>query len=948
MRAAAIRLPRGALGRAPLALVVGTLLLHQPSGVRGQTTEGLGVPAPERAPAEIQADKLDKPPKQIKFVEAEYPPVAAEQGIEAEVVLIIDINAEGKVDGVSIEVPADPPGMGFDEAAMVAANQFEFEPAELDGQPIAVQIAYRYRFQLKPQEPEPPPAPADPSAPAAAPADPGAPPTAPAEPPRPARAPVINFSGTLLERGTRLPLAGVLVTVFQDVPPPASDDLAWQVPPAGAAPAKPPAPEPPPAFEATADASGKFAFYDLQPGTWKVVVEAPGYYPFRTTETIAPGEAVTVTYYVERGSYNPFDITVTATRPRKEVNRTILSIEEIEKVPGTFGDPLAVIQNFAGVARTPNPALLVVRGSAPEDTRVFVDGAEVPLIYHFGGLRSVIPAGMLESIEFYPGNFSPAYGRATGGIVDVRINQLKPQKVGGYADVSLLDTSLYLEVPVSDKGAFALAGRRSYIDFLINALVPENAGVNVVTAPRYYDFQLLGNYRPSAAHDLRAFFFASDDRLKFLFQNPADIDTNFQGNSISASTSFYRSLFTYRYVPGGRWENELRFSQGRNWFKLNAGQFIFDIDLYTAQLRDTARFKLAEPLTLVVGADTTFSTADFLVQLPRPPQEGEPMGNFDISQLMRSGGTETLYHPAGYLELEWQPLPGLLLLPGLRVDFFDRTNETVFQPRFTGRWDLTDWFTVKGGAGLFAQEPNFQQGETDPEFGNPALEGERAWHYSFGVEYKPWSHVTLDATAFYKDLDRLVSRTDQIQMVDGQVRPLIYDNAGRGRVYGLEFVARHTFENDFTGWVAYTLSRSLRTDSGDTEERLFDFDQTHILTLVGSYLLPRNWQIGGRFRLVSGNPRTPVVGSVYNADDDVYDPVFGEVNSARNAPFHQLDLRVDKRWIYQKWMLSVYLDIQNVYNRANPEGLQYNFDYSQSRPQQGLPILPILGIRGEF
>ena len=137
-----------------------------------------------------------------------------------------------------------------------------------------------------------------------------------------------------------------------------------------------------------------------------MLIEAPGYFPFRTTETIARRRgASTVTYYVERGSYNPFDVTVTATRPRKEVSRTVLSAKEIEKVPGAMGDPIAVVQNFAGVARMPVAGLLVVRGSAPEDSKVYVDGIEVPLIYHFGGLRSVIPAGMLDNIEFYPGNF---------------------------------------------------------------------------------------------------------------------------------------------------------------------------------------------------------------------------------------------------------------------------------------------------------------------------------------------------------------------------------------------------------------------------------------------------------------------------------------------------------------------------------------------------------------
>jgi outer membrane receptor for monomeric catechols len=218
-----------------------------------------------------------------------------------------------------------------------------------------------------------------------------------------------------------------------------------------------------------------------------------------------------------------------------------------------------------------------------------------------------------------------------------------------------------------------------------------------------------------------------------------------------------------------------------------------------------------------------------------------------------------------------------------------------------------------------------------------------------GTEYKPRPWITLDATGFYKAISNLVSRTDaKVVDANGTTRPLTYDNNGRGRVFGLELVARHEFTGKFSGWLAYTLSRSTRRDSGATEDRLFDYDQTHILAVLGSYLLPRNWQIGARFRLVSGNPITPVVGAVYNASNDRYDATYGKVNSSRLPMFHQLDVRVDKRWIYQRWILNLYLDIQNIYNRANVEDFDYNFNYSKSSPQQGLPILTILGLKAEF
>ena len=76
--------------------------------------------------------------------------------------------------------------------------------------------------------------------------------------------------------------------------------------------------------------------------------------------------------------------------------------------------------------------------------------------------------------------------------------------------------------------------------------------------------------------------------------------------------------------------------------------------------------------------------------------------------------------------------------------------------------------------------------------------------------------------------------------------------------------------------------------------------------------------------------------------------MFGPKYSERMPLFAQLDLRVDKRWIFKRWILDTYIDVQNVLNRANPEAIQYNFDFTKRQVRQGLPVYPIIGIRGEF
>jgi TonB family protein len=910
-----------------LATLAGMLLAATAQAQPAQGPATPGAPAAGPAPtapdgqrAQVEASKLTKIPKQTKFLEAEYPKEAFDKGIETDVILLLDIDDKGKVTQVGIAEPTTPPGMGFDEAALVAAQDFEFEPAEVEGKATAVQITYKYKFRITRRE-KPAFAPTAPAAPAA----PGAP-DQPAPPVAPAPAAVKNFTGVLRERGTREVMAGVLVTVFRD--------LGGDGKPEG--------------YEATSDATGAFAFFDLGPGEWKVNIEAPGYYPYKTTEEIRAGEATNVVYFVERGSYNPFDVTVTATRPRKEVNRTVLSAKEIEKIPGSSGDPLAVVTNLAGVARAPaGSGLIVVRGSAPEDTRFFVDGILIPIVYHFGGLRSVIPVQMLDGIEFYPGNYGAEYGYGTGGVIDMKMKKLRPTQVSGSVDVSLLDAGLFVQAPIGSKLSLAVAARRSYVDSIITAAVPDDAPVGFLTAPRYYDYQLLANYRPTAAHDLRLLHFGSDDKLELLFRSPSDLDTSLTSNRAGASTSFGRTMLTYRYVPREGLENTLKLSSGRDRLFFGFGAIKFEVELYLAEIRESLRHKVAERLTLTYGADFFFARSDWDIRAPRPPKEGEPPRNVDLSDTVSSSSKDfDQWLASAYLEAEWRPLDRLFVVPGIRTDYYHQKRLVSPQPRMVTRLQLAQQWTLKGGVGLYLQYPN--QDEPDKEFGNPDLTPELALHYSAGFEWRPREGLTIDATAFYKYLWDQIGRTDRIGMRDGMPRPLIYDNGAYGRVWGSELMIRKELTHKLTGWLAYTLSRAERKDSGATEYRLFDFDQTHILTVLGSYQLPRNWLIGARYRLVSGNPYTPIRGGVYNATSDRYDPISGMVNSARNEPFHQLDIRIDKQWIYDRWRLTLYLDVQNVYDRANPEGLQYNFDFSKSRAQSGLPILTILGIKADF
>jgi outer membrane receptor protein involved in Fe transport len=248
---------------------------------------------------------------------------------------------------------------------------------------------------------------------------------------------------------------------------------------------------------------------------------------------------------------------------------------------------------------------------------------------------------------------------------------------------------------------------------------------------------------------------------------------------------------------------------------------------------------------------------------------------------------------------------------------------------------------VKLGVGIFSQPPEFQ--ESDASIGNPDLAPIKSVHVGAGWEYDPLPGARFGVEGFYKYLwDR------PVETPNGQVP--YYVTQGIGRIYGGEFSIniRPATGRQYFGYLSYTLSRSERKDGPLEPWRLFDFDQTHILTASFVYNFPRNWEIGATFRLVSGNPYTPVIGSIYDALNDIYIPIDGRVNTLRNPLFNMLDLRVQKKWIFQGWRLAVFLDVRNVYNQQNQEGIVYNYDYSQKTPLLGLPIIPALGIRGEL
>ena len=213
---------------------------------------------------------------------------------------------------------------------------------------------------------------------------------------------------------------------------------------------------------------------------------------------------------------------------------------------------------------------------------------------------------------------------------------------------------------------------------------------------------------------------------------------------------------------------------------------------------------------------------------------------------------------------------------------------------------------------------------------------------------KPFKKLNVRLIFYYNDMFDRISGSGKVVEVDGKLTRENYNNQGIGRGIGMELLVRLRNWNGLSSWVSYTLSRSERGTISNGLNRLYGYDQTHILNVVAQYKFGWGWSASLRFRLVSGRPTTPVIGASYDADTDRYRPIYGETDSERYPTFHQLDLRIDKKWTFNTWVLGVYLEVMNVYYSQITERYRYQFDYKKRFPQPGLPTLPSFGLRGEF
>ncbi|HET7543761.1 MAG TPA: TonB-dependent receptor plug domain-containing protein [Polyangiaceae bacterium] len=659
----------------------------------------------------------------------------------------------------------------------------------------------------------------------------------------------------------------------------------------------------------------------------------------------------------------PAEVEVRGVRPSRNDSEFKISSAQARQAPGTQGDPVKVIENLPGVSRAPfGSDQLLLWGAAPEDTRVYVDGVEIPRLFHGSGIRSTVNGDLLRSVTVTPGAYGADFGRAVGGLVRLETRDLPGDGAHAVLDLSTLDASALLSAPLGERTRVALAGRYGLLQHTLSAVGARDVG-EFFAVPRYGDYQGKAQLALGERELLEAAFLGASDVLS---RSAANRDPE-RVTALDANNRFERVYLRYlRSAPDGSRVEVVP------WFGHDLDRSDAHFGSKRALLEQSAlRWGLrAEQRSLVVPGATLSLGLDFAGSSTHLTREGSltiPAREGDVSVFGQPPGNDgnadqwstTQLDVAPYATLDWQLGP-LTLSPGLRCDGYllgasrktprvrltpaigQSALEVRFEPRLAARLRLGTRVTLFGAAGLYSQPP--AAADSSAVFGSPTLGPESALHASLGESVSVTKTLSASVIGYYRSLSERAVRDPS--PTPKLANTLVMD--GTGRSYGVQFLLRQRPWHGFFGWIAYTISRSEQRDGPGAVVRVFDYDEPHVLTVVASQLLGDDWTVGLRFRYASGAPRTPVEGALYDETDNRFQPIFGAQNSLRLPPFWQLDARIDRRFRLGRARLSVSFEVLNVTDHANAKELAYSFDYAQRAPITGLPLVAVLGARLEL
>jgi outer membrane receptor for ferrienterochelin and colicin len=726
------------------------------------------------------------------------------------------------------------------------------------------------------------------------------------------------------------------------------------------------------------DSNGAFRFTSLLPGTYAIKISGLGIQDKLLTNVIVTsGNENTITIELEPSINVLNAVTVSgrrntakATTLESPLSIQRLTAEDIKANPGGNFDISKVIQSLPGVGGGAAGGTfrndIIIRGGAPSENVFYLDGIEVPIINHFstqgsgGGPQGILNVSFIQDVKLSTSAFDARYDNALSSVFQFRQKNGNANKLQGNFRMSGTEVAATLDGPISKKTTFLASVRRSYLELLFKAL-------DLPIRPNYWDYQFKTTTKIDDKTTLTTLGLAAIDEFRLAAPREVTPEKLFaiNNNPLVNQWNYTLGIALKKLIQDGYWNLSL----SRNTLDNQADRYEDNekpsdvsrtYQIRSNETENKLRFdvtKNSNNISLsygLVAQYVQFDNAFFQVFRPALIDSAGKTIQNAITFNTNTGVNFLRY--GGFAQLGTRLLDDRLAVStGIRADAnsFESSSQNPLEqlsPRISLSYALSNAWNFSASYGTYYRLPSYTQlAYTNNGFTNPG-KYIRSNHYVAGFEFLPSSTSRFTFEGFYKGYKNYpVSTLDKISLANKGIEfgaignePIQQD--GTGRAYGFEFFAQQKLTEKFFGVFSYTLYWS-EFSGLDQKLKPASWDNRHLISATAGYKLPKNWELGVKFRYQGAAPYTP-----YNLEQSRLNYLtlgngvfnYDQVNTLRLKAFHSGDLRLDKKWNYKKTTFDFYIDIQNFYASKSTGSPQYTFkrkeDNSAFLTTNGKPI----------
>ena len=741
----------------------------------------------------------------------------------------------------------------------------------------------------------------------------------------------------------------------------------------------------------TTDFDGNYTLTGIAPGVHNVVVSFLGYatYTAFEVETTPSRPAVVNAALVESAvAVEAAEVVVESRGTVEEAPLSVRSIgtNEIKRNPGGGRDISRALRSLPGVAAIPSFRNdIVIRGGAPNENRFYLDGIEIPNINHFatqgasGGPVGMINVDLVEGVDFYAGAFPAVRGNALSSVMEFRFKEPRTDQWTANAVVGTSDLGMTLEGPTGDNSSLIFSLRRSYLQLLFRA-------IGLPFLPTYNDYQYKWVWRPDDKNAITFLGLGALDDFELntgLADDPSAPDYLNQVAildvlPISEQWNYMQGVKWDRYKDDGKWT----FVLSRNMLNNTAFKHINNdetldrtLDYVSQEIEN--KFRAERARTIAPGWKMTAGLSGEYAKYNNSTESVVFVPGLGSATVIYSSAFKMAKYGAFVQSSKAMLENRLTLSGGLRVDGASLLsvqdglempdNDMAlanpldhFSPRASASWSFAPGWTWNANAGIYHQLPAYtvMGYAASVDTASATLVN---WHS--GMTYTTNRQLVMGFKREIASRNAAVSLEGFYKGYSGtpasSISGIALANLGadfgvvgneqvtfdaEGRAYGMEVLLQQRLYKGYYGLLAYTLVRSEYINPGEDLALLgwtpSSWDNRHIVSFTGGKKWDNGWELGARVLFSGGLPYTPydVGQSLLIANWEAFNgPLldYAQLNGARNGNFHQVDIRLDRKWFFDTWSLDVFMDIQNLTGATPPQQAQLDV---QRNPETGAPI----------